>query len=249
MAHSTRFVRWLPALLMASPAVASARGPEERVRLPGFEIQLRAAGAIPLGRAVDSAVSVTTDRERHHVFEVMPLAVPLQLDVGYRFVRRVYLEGFVGGGLGLPGSYLDNACRANTGETCVPMWFRAGVGVQYNFAPNETLSPWIGYAIGREWLRAAQSGDSKLPGDPALAHTQPSSIRATYSGWQYAIVDVGVDVRWASHRYVGPYASFAFGEYDQARLSRTSGSSSESTALVGAKHAWVMLGFRAALSL
>ena len=96
---------------------------------------------------------------------------------------------------------------------------------QYHLSPDARWDPWIGIGTGIEWLR--------LRNDQGVLGLM---------GWELANAQLGLDYPAAAGFRVGPFASFALGEYE----SWFSSDASASGGSVAPKnlHAWLTLGIR-----
>lgn len=163
-------------------------------RTTGFEVQARLA------------VAVTTT-ESHS--DIVQFAIPFQVDVGYRIIPQLFLGASAMIASPASGNTLVDACKKWVDDRCAPLWFRTAIGAQFHISPESKVDPWLGYSFGREWIGFSQES----------RNASGREISGVFTGWQYAIIDAGLDFRFSKNVGVGPYASFVMGQYDVARIS------------------------------
>lgn len=193
----------------------------------GPSLGLRAAYALPFGSAGNG-----TDLAR-----LTSGAIPMQLDVGYRFDRHWEAGAYFGWG---PAGIADEAkaALAASGATGIGghALMRLGVQGTYTFLPEARFAPWIGLSAGYEWARYASATVSGKDSEIGLR------------GFEAAI-QVGGHYRVSSRFAVGPFASLNVGQF-QSSMTSVSGSG-ETSADVADKgiHEWLQLGIRGTFSL
>jgi hypothetical protein len=129
-------------------------------------------------------------------------AVPLQLDATYKinkdWAAGLYLNyGFA--------QMSDAACKANSpaGTDCSSTGSTLGVGAQGFYTFNQVTGPfvpWAGLGLGWEQASVKQSSDTN-----------------TFSGFQ-ASLQIGGDYKVNEQLSVGPYLSYAYGQYSSISL-------------------------------
>lgn len=201
----------------------SARADEQS----GLALGLRAAYALPFGDAGGGA----------KLNQLTAGAIPLQLDVGYRFDRRWQVGGYFGWG---PARIADDARSGLSAQGATDISghaiMRIGVQGSYSFLPDARLAPWVGLSAGWEWVRYASA-------TVAGAETE-IGVRGFEAG-----VQVGGDYRIAPRFTIGPFASFHVGQFRSTMTWRSG--SSESTADISDKklHEWLQLGLKGTFNL
>lgn len=204
------------AVVALLPVAAFAQMSSVQERSTNFEIGLRAAYAIPFGKATDAAGDDLNQTIKHDI--------PLTLDLNYRFSQEVYGGLYFSYGFGALGDPVASACAS--GASCSANTLRLGLQVAYHFSPRRQYDPWMGLSIGYEQTKVSASG----PG---------GSRDATISGLEIANVQGGVDFRPSPLFALGPFVSAGVGEFTHIDAGSTSGGISN-TAL----HGWIGLGVR-----
>lgn len=157
----------------------------------GVQFALRAGYAHPLGQLTaleGNAMSVATTGH-----------FALQVDVGGRFAKALYLGGYLGFGVGGVGSVGDGIC-GSAGISCGASAVRGGVQARYHFGPAERWDPWAGFGFGVENLsiHAGRGGA-----------TQEERIW----GIDFARLSGGVNYRISRFVGAGPVLEGAIGSY------------------------------------
>ena len=205
---------WWVLLSGVSAVGASAAHPTGSSRMLGVEVAMRIGVGLPLGN-VDGVPGDRLD-------QTISPAVPLWLDLGWRFAQHWFAGGYAAFAPGGLGSALTFGCSA-----CTVHDTRLGAEVQYHLLPDLSLDPWIGGGIGYEWLG--------IDG--------PTSGVGT-SGWEFLNLQGGLDYRLSTLIHVGPFAAFSLGQFDTASSSSPSVSGSSNAFRNKAPHQWLFLGLR-----
>jgi outer membrane protein W len=162
---------------------------------------------------------------------------PIWIDAGYRFNPNWYLGGYAQYGLGFVNDNQLAVCR-NANVDCSASDTRLGVMGRYHFVPEWQFSPWVGLGFGYEWASLSIH-------ESVLSSTTDTS----WSGFEFANLQVGADYRIASRFLIGPFLSLSFGEYRNISTTLSRGSSSSTTDQSLAKesiHEWILIGVWAA---
>lgn len=211
----------------SAPASATAPAPAPRSErdpsAPHFEAALRVGFGVPMGSAFNvSATSlINTAMTDYDSF-----TIPVMVDVGVRLWGSLFLGGYFAYGFG--GSTEANACGA--GFSCTPHTLRVGGEVIWHVLGSAALDPWVGVGSGYESLSIGVSGDA-------------GSGTYEFSGWEYGILQVGVDFALSPLFRLGPWISFSVGQYGTESASGASGSGSKPIPQT-ATHEWFMGGVR-----
>lgn len=156
--------------------------------------------------------------------------VPLQLDV--MFGRPSFQLGlYVGGAF--------NNLNANSlavGETGKSASLRAGVQATSELLDLGLVGVWVGLGTGYE---AAQ----------AVIDSPTSSIRSTVSGWEFATVSAGADLKFIPLVSVGLYGSAGFGMFSSAKQEEAGGATTTASITDKTVHSMFTIGLRGALNL
>jgi hypothetical protein len=167
---------------------------------------------------------------------IVTSSIPLGVDLGYRFVERLYV--------GLHGQYgFANArqtsctgCGYTTASDAYVVKF--GLSAEYDLAPaGNARTPWLGAGFGYELLYAE--------------HTGPGFVNSErWRGFEWIHVAGGVDFEPIEHLRVGPYGGISLGMYnrlrfrDQAEIPVSETGRSDDGGGGSALHGWFTLGVR-----
>jgi len=148
-------------------------------------------------------------------------AIPIELDLGYRFDPHVY-AGIYGGYSVISRTYCE------TGE-CSNYGARVGANVQLHPLGQVPIAPWFGLGVGYEWLsfsqRFSNGNDDRM-----------------LEGFEFAILQAGIDFTVSSTSPViklGPVLTFSLATFRKETF-RGAGSVDIDERL----HEWLVLGFR-----
>lgn len=126
----------------------------------GFQIAFRTGAMFPAGNASGAP---SDSLARRYAWQL-----PLVLDIGGRFAHSFFLGAYLGLGIGSTGSdsRVDAACTDDDDNgrndiVCSAASFRVGVEMQYSFAPDAHVNPWLGYGLGFESAHASISDHYK----------------------------------------------------------------------------------------
>lgn len=205
----------LAALLLPS---AVAAGEPEPLPDTGPYVGVRAGFGLPLGRIESSG-------EARRLSEVFDYALPLQLDLGYRFGPSLRAGVYA---LYAPLS-THTFCPA--GLRCQASGVRLGVAGEYHVAARERLHGWVGLGLGYERSGVSISGSGV-------------DVETHYSGVEWVGVSVGADYRLWQRLSIGPALTWTFGHY-ATRSSRLGTGSGSERLRDPALHSWALVGARA----
>jgi hypothetical protein len=199
----------------------------------GFQGALRTGLSIPTGKATGTAGDSLGAR--------YSWAWLWQLDLGAKVTESVHLGIYTSVGLGFEGSdrSIEEYCDDDDDDfendiSCAAASLRFGAHLQYHFAPDRTIDPWLGYGLGWEYS-ALQLTD------------QRRNFRESNNSWgvTYAKLDGGLDFRW-------PVGLGFYGEAAVGRFTRSSTRVNQQLTYSGAVpnpafHAWLTIGLRGVL--
>jgi hypothetical protein len=159
--------------------------------------------------------------------------VPFLAEVGVKVHRMIFFGGYGAFSLGGVSSQFANAqgCTGGSPRSCGSLDLRVGLEMQVHFRPDSLVNPWVGYGLGFESVQASASGG----GSPSTGES--------FSGFEFARLGGGIDLRVNRYFGLGPFAEIDFGTYTQEHVqgAQTSVDSSlPNTAL----HEWFTLGVR-----
>ncbi|MFZ5889498.1 MAG: hypothetical protein ACOY0T_00365 [Myxococcota bacterium] len=202
-------------------------GPPART---GFQMALRTGFSFPMGDATGIASDTLG---RRYAWQV-----PVAIDLGAKITRSIFIGTYFQLGFGAEGSDTevtalcdDNDSDLSNDVSCSVLTARLGLLANYQFAPDRTVNPWLGYGIGFE--SATQSLNDREHG---------YSESNTASGFTYAQLAGGIDFRGAVGG--GPYVELALGEFTRNRTSQYGRTASSGSIDDRALHAWLTLGVR-----
>ena len=211
-------------VLAAVPSVAAAQS--------GAEIGVRTGYAFAAGHT--GALANSNDQ---NLGDWISGQWPIWVDAGYRFNPNWYLGGYVQYGFGFVNDDQQTGCR-NANVDCSASDTRLGVMGRYHFVPAWQFSPWVGLGVGYEWTSLSVH-------ESVLSTTTDTS----WSGFEFANIQVGADYQIASRFLLGPFLSLSFGQYRNTSTTISRGSSSSTSDQDLAKesiHEWILIGVRAA---
>ncbi len=168
--------------------------------------------------------------------------VPLWLDVGYRLNADVYLGGFFQYGFGIVNDDRQDGCR-NENVDCSASDVRLGVMGRYHLPAVSQLSPWLGFGVGYEWGKFSLNTNLPVLGS--------NNIDSTWSGFEFANLQVGADYHVAQKVALAPFVSVSFGQFRHVSttvnnpMSMTSMTTDEDVVETSI-HEWILFGVRAA---
>lgn len=179
---------------------------------------------LSLGARVGYGIPMGDARAGISLGDVVSGQVPVQLDATWRFDRSWRLGLYAQYGFAqVAGAF----CPA--GASCSGDNLRLGVQAAYAFAAAD-WSPWIGAGVGVEWQTATVS-------------TGGVSSDLRLFGFEMLNLQAGVDWRPSAGLALGPFVSFALGQYQTV----TSGAASAS--LSTALHEWLQFGVKGTFDL
>jgi outer membrane protein len=235
----------LPALALSTAlsipqgALAQGEGVEPFLRPApsrgerGFSLGARAGVGIPLGRA--------TGVGGDDLSGTFALALPLQVEAGWRFDRRWYAGAYFQYAFAWMASPLrSRAGCEGAGTSCSAYVLRFGAEVAYTIAPAARLAPWVGLGAGYE-----------IAGFTVSSSAQTND--ATYRGFEVAHLSGGADYRVSPAVRIGPFATVTAAQYSSIEtpfnpVTRVFGQS-QSLDLEKAFHVWLVLGVRGTFDL
>jgi hypothetical protein len=122
----------------------------------------------------------------------------LSFEGGVRLNPHLAMGLYVDGGFGDPGSTVRDDCNAQLVD-CDASTGRVGLLLRATLQPASPVTPWISIGTGYEWSTvSADAGDD-----------------LTYSGWEIARLQGGVDFRSGRVIGVGLYAGARVGRYSE----------------------------------
>jgi hypothetical protein len=161
--------------------------------------------------------------------DIVALQLPLWLDVCYafnpRFLAGVYVQW--------AGAVITDMSEcSNT---------RFGVQSQYHLGASGAVDPWLGLGIGYDIL----SGNDRIPSFSDVDEI----AEFTYSGMEFANLQIGLDFRAWSICGLGPYASWSLGQYSGYSTADPMSGKKTGSIEKKAMHQWLTLGLHLAIKL
>ncbi|MCY1031960.1 outer membrane beta-barrel protein [Corallococcus sp. BB11-1] len=174
---------FIPSLVMSLSLLAAPALAQEASSGSGLALGVRGAYGIPVGDAAEGM----------SLSETFGNTVAPQVDLSYFFNRHLSLGGYFQYGIAKPDGCTDTT-------ECSSRVLRFGVDLDYHFAPEGFVSPWLGVGVGYEM------GSLKVGNDPTLA-------KLGLKGFDLGHAHFGVDLQLTRSIAVGPYISASLGQY------------------------------------
>lgn len=213
------------ALLGPGPAHAQRRADEERTV---FLAGVRAGLGYPLGQS--SAGKRMSDW--------VGLSFPLSFELGARLFGRYELAAVGQYAIGIPSSTSGSGCYSGN-NACTASIGQIGIEFLYHPLGLSAVDPYVGVGTGFEWL-------------VVRASVQGSNYDQALGGWNWVVLQGGVDFPLGQALRLGPYVLASVGQYQSSNFTvptpggPQSGSSSVAHPAV---HFWLSLGLRLELVL
>jgi hypothetical protein len=160
-------------------------------------------------------------------------ALPLQVDVGWRFTPNLYAGAFFQYSIAFISSKQDALCTLNNWTSCSGSDMQFGVDFVYTILPYATFAPYVGLGLGWEIATLSYSGSNQ-------------SISESLSGFQFARILVGGDFRMGSAFRVGPFVNFSLGQFSSLSSPNTAANGTISDK---ALHSWLQFGLKGTVDL
>ena len=189
----------------------------------GFSIGLSVGYALPMG-------SVSGSQPMTDLFSG---ALPLQVDVGWRFTPNLYLGAFFQYSFAFISSTQEAACTVNGWTNCTGSDMQFGANFVYTFLPYATFAPYVGLGLDWEIASLSYSGSNQ-------------SISESVSGFQFARILVGGDFRVGSAFRVGPFVNFSLGQFSSLSSPNPD---ANGTIADKALHTWLQFGIKGTIDL
>jgi hypothetical protein len=190
-----------------------------------WAFDVKAAFALPLGN-VWSTEPWTRDPVPFAMSTAWSGAVPLQFDARYHVSPSISLGAYFGWG---PAFVKDSNYFAGPFNSGYDM--RVGIELMYEFQPSEALNPWFLIGTGWEWTNFSGPGQS-----------------ITFNGWEYLVLQTGLDFKMAPAFGIGPYVGFLAGTYSNMNTGGQPGGGQIPTD-TRAFHGWFQVGLKGTLNL
>lgn len=202
---------------------------------------VRAAYAVPTGDALTVA-GIGSFSEK----DLYEAEMPLQLDVYWRFTRRLSAGVFYSYAFPRRGTQLESFCEGIPGASCSRLWnMRVGAQVEYGLMPGEWLEPWlaVGSALDISHFRVDSFSFTTPLG------TASGDLDGTLRGWEWVNAQIGADVRLGQNLAFGPYFQFAIGQYTVQHIELAGATVAGGGIDEKKTHEWYTFGLRAKLDL
>lgn len=222
----------LVAAVLLSPAMASAQAPRGASRGPGGPADQGVvfSGRVGFGFPSGDFAGYGFANASTPLSDAVSSKIPIWLELGYRFTPMVWGTLFLELA---PANVNSSAC--NPGFDCSASDVRFGLEVQLHLLPHQQLDPWLGLGFGAEFLNFKVTGPAP-------------TLEQRYSGWEFPLVEGGLDVAVSPRFAFGPYAALSFGQYTGYR--ETDAGLTQSTDIHDrARHSWFQLGVKATVKL
>jgi hypothetical protein len=194
----------------------------------GIEVGLRTGYSIPLGN-LDGGVGNGAAADK--LSDLVSGRIPIWIDAGYRINPNIYVGAFFQYGIAsVASNALGGACSGSV--SCSAHDIQIGAMFAYHLMPDQTIDPWAGIGIGYESL----SGSGSVNGQNAGGES--------FSGFQFANIQLGADYKVMPNLGVGPFASFSLGQYGSASSTDAAGNSTSISNFNTSLHEWLTFGIR-----
>ncbi len=174
------------------------------------------------GSGMGDALQFKGATESWKMSDSLQAQIPLQLDASYKIDKDFSAGLYVAYGFASINSKVKDECVALGGTDCDASGSTLGIGAQGFYTFNQVTGPfvpWAGLGVGYESASVKSGGET-----------------TTLSGFQVSL-QVGGDYKVNEQFSVGPYLSYAMGEYTS--ISVPGGASSEFDQKF---HSWLGLG-------
>jgi hypothetical protein len=220
-------LRSIPLVALLVPSLAMAQA----------SLGVRAGYAMPLGDAYDLPGQGTIKQK-----DFSKGAVPLQLDLAWRFTPALSAGVYYSYGFGRTGSGLEELCSAPGASCDRPAFQRLGLAVTYRFEAMAGVAPWASLGAGWE-LASFKVKRAVLQGLPS-----PVDLVVDLHGWNVNLQG-GVDWRLTPSFAVGPYLQVDASQYTVEHVT-LAGTTIASGGVDSAKlHEWITVGLRGVFDL
>ena len=187
----------------------------------GVEIGLRLGYGIPLG---DAAKDVKLG-------DSLKGQIPIRIDAGYRINPNIYVGLYFSYGIAMINKDKTKGCD-QSGVDCSAHTLNFGVMGAYHIMPEASFDPWVGLGLGLEQVGQKVSAGGK-------------DFSSTAKGLTFLDLQVGGDFKATPNFMVGPFVSFAIGQYSSVSSETPAGSASADITDKGL-HQWLTIGVRGA---
>ena len=215
---------WLASMLVCASA-ASVRAQDRT----GFEGVLRVGYGIPFGK-----ISASEGNLHNAIHQQLSLA----LELGWRVMPKLFMGLSGQYGFGIHAIRFDALCAISDDSNCSATDVRVSVEAQYHPMPGQKLDPWIGFGVGYEWFTLSLN-DTGAEGS------------TTFSGFELAKLQGGLDVALTPYFRIGPFVSFSLSEFSDISISCSgpfNGCGAQQGSIASRSlHEWLLFGVRAAL--
>jgi len=229
--------------LLAGTAAADETGASAPSRASRrLHLALRTGFGLPLGEYADVQALAGSRDDDNAIGDDTYGVIPIWFDAGYRLTDKLLLGGYFMFGLVLPRTAPpDNPLGGGCPEDfdCFATGVRAGLQVQYSFAPGAAINPWLGLALGYEWVGTELEGE---------LFSFPFEASTRYSGPDLLQLQGGVDFRASEPFAIGPFGSASAMRYTSCSLT-LGGEESRCELPEGGWHGWLVLGVRGVVEL
>jgi len=178
--------------------------------MSGFQLALGVNLGLGAGHVYKDGTSRTGEREDLKITDAANASLPILLEVGYRINPRIYA--------GVWGSWEKVFTKTNDiscpeGFDCDNSQWRFGPEARLHFKPESKFDPWVGLAVGLEFLKSHVKGDTQVPLPGGGAVPARIDTKVTDRGPTFVRLSAGGDVRVSRFLAFGPIVTASLGSY------------------------------------
>lgn len=229
------------ALLGVLAASGHARGEPAAAEMTRLQLGLRTGFGLPLGKYADvRTLAGVRFEEVNALSDDIHGVIPLWLDAAYRLTQRLSVGAYFVYGLVLPkvapaADPLGGGCAE--AFDCSATGLRAGVQALYALTDGGAVRPWIGLAIGYEWVNTEIQGQDI-----------DFRLETWHSGPEFLNLQGGADFRLARGFGLGPFVGISAMQYTSCSVELAS---REGPCELDERawHGWAVFGVRGVLEL
>lgn len=228
-------------LALLATATAGLARADDAMATPRLHLALRTGFGLPLGHYADvRTIAGFRQTDVNALADDTYGAIPIWLDVGYRWSEHWMVGVYAMAGFVLPKTAanadpLSGGCPE--GFDCSAFGVRLGLQGQYRFTPGGALDPWLGLGVGYESIWSNLDGELfNTPFEASTRHAGPDLVH----------VQGGLDFPLGDRARLGPFLSASAMRYT-ACSAELAGDEVDCELEEQSWHGWLVIGLRGAL--